>query len=253
MRAGNKLFLVFALSVLGLAGRCDIVAAEPETKGAKPRSDKPKPQSTDLDDALLKDLDNELLEGAGDAKKPAPAKSEGEKPRSADEGEDVDMPSEEADPLVYISQEMRTVEELIPKATSRTHAEELQRRIVSDLERLIEQAEQQRASQQASSQKKKSSASNKRENVKQSKPGSTADSGNNSSKPAQDSTDRLGKAQDARPDPELIKGMMKDSWGHLPPRAREQMLQNSPERFLPQYELMIERYYQRLAEESNAK
>jgi len=39
----------------------------------------------------------------------------------------------------------------------------------------------------------------------------------------------------------------------LPARAREQMLQTSPERFVPQYELMIERYYQRLAEEPTGK
>ena len=63
----------------------------------------------------------------------------------------------------------------------------------------------------------------------------------------------MGKAEDARPDPELVKGMMKDTWGHLPAQAREEMLQNSPERFLPQYELLIERYYKRLAEEQTSK
>jgi hypothetical protein len=46
---------------------------------------------------------------------------------------------------------------------------------------------------------------------------------------------------------------MKDTWGHLPARAREQMLQNPPERFLPQYELMIERYYKRLAEQQTGR
>ena len=56
-----------------------------------------------LDEALLKDLDNELLDGAGDLKCPA------NKPKSADDaapgdvppidGEDIGMPSEDADPL----------------------------------------------------------------------------------------------------------------------------------------------------------
>ena len=46
---------------------------------------------------------------------------------------------------------------------------------------------------------------------------------------------------------------MKDAWGHLPQHAREQMLQNSPERFLPQYELLIEQYYKRLAEEQRPR
>ncbi len=237
---------------------------EKQRDDAKTEKIKPKVKGGNLDDALLDDLDNELLEGAGDLKRPAgKPKAEGTKPGDGDKpksksqvgGEDIGIPmeDEQVDPLVHVSQDMRTVEELIPKSTNRAHAEELQRRIVEDLAKLIEQAEAQSAAQQAASKNKKQPSSAKRQSVKQSKPGSPANSQQNSSKPAQDSTNRLGKAEDARPDPELMKGLMKDSWGNLPPRAREQMLQNSPERFLPQYELMIERYYQRLAEESSSK
>ena len=46
---------------------------------------------------------------------------------------------------------------------------------------------------------------------------------------------------------------MKDTWGHLPPRDREQMLQNTPDKFLPKYELLIEQYYKRLAEDPRRK
>jgi hypothetical protein len=118
---------------------------------------------------------------------------------------------------------------------------------------LIEQAQQQQQAAQKSSQKDNKQQSSKRQTVKQSKPNSAGSPGKDSNKPARDSTDRMGKAEEARPDPELVKGMMKDTWGHLPQRAREEMLQNSPERFLPQYELLIERYYKRLAEEQTAK
>ena len=73
-------------------------------------------RSRSLDDALLNDLDNELLEGAGEAKKPtdpskvSPKGGSDEKKRDpqgdkrADDatdtdGEDVGMPAEDADPL----------------------------------------------------------------------------------------------------------------------------------------------------------
>jgi hypothetical protein len=44
--------------------------------------------------------------------------------------------------------------------------------------------------------------------------------------------------------------LLKDFWGHLPPHAREQMLQSHSDEFLPQYELEIEQYYKRLSEEN---
>lgn len=228
-----------------------------------------KPVASDLDDALLKDLDNELLEGAGDLKappRPKPAASKPDKPKAAaDEpappaidGEDVGMPGEDDDPLVHISQEMRSLEELIPRSGKRPHAEAIQNRVLEDLSRLIEQAESQRNQQKSSSQKKQEQQKQVAERKKQEQPEkqeqqSGGARGKDSSKPAQDSTDRLGQAKEVRPDAEALRGMMKDSWGHLPPRAREQMLQNTPEQFLPQYELMIEKYYKRLAEERPTK
>jgi hypothetical protein len=52
-----------------------------------------------------------------------------------------------------------------------------------------------------------------------------------------------------RADAQQMQGLLKDLWGQLPEKAREQMLQTSPEQFLPKYELMIEQYFKRLAEE----
>jgi len=43
--------------------------------------------------------------------------------------------------------------------------------------------------------------------------------------------------------------LMKDVWGQLPQHDREQMSQSAPEQFLPKYELLIEKYYKRLAEQ----
>jgi hypothetical protein len=245
-----------------------IVFALVPTMAVQAQQKPDKPAASDLDDALLKDLDNELLEGAGDLKappKPKPAVEKPDKPPAADDsappaidGEDVGMPAENDDPLVHISQEMRSLEELIPRSGKRPHTEAIQNRVLDDLSRLIEQAESQRNQQKSSSQKKQEQQKQVAERKKQQQPQKQEQQaggarGKDSSKPAQDSTDRLGQATEVRPDAEALRGMMKDSWGHLPPRAREQMLQNTPEQFLPQYELMIEKYYKRLAEERPTK
>jgi len=249
-------------------GLVAIVVALMPTTVVHAQQNPDKPAASDLDDALLKDLDNELLEGAGDLKtpaKPKPAAGKPGKPSAGDQtsppaidGEDVGMPGENQDPLVHISQEMRSLEELIPRSGKRPHAEAIQNRVLEDLSRLIKQAESQRSQQQSSSQKKQEQQKQVAERKKQQQPEkqeqqSGGARGKDSSKPSQDSTDRLGQAKEVRPDAETLRGMMKDSWGHLPPRAREQMLQNTPEQFLPQYELMIEKYYKRLAEERPTK
>jgi hypothetical protein len=231
-------------------------AADPVVKPAD--SAKKKPASAGLDDALLKDLDNDLLEGAGDLKNGP--KAQPAKPRAAEEppaeakneaGEDIGEPEEHDDPLSRISQEMRASEDFMREQVKRAAAEKVQRRIVDDLAKLIDQVEKQSAQQSSSSEKeKKSQKTGKRRMVQQPKSGQQRHDSNN---PAKDSTDRLGKAETATPDPRALKEMAKDSWGHLPAHAREQMSQNWPERFLPQYELMIERYYKRLAEEQNTR
>ena len=235
-----------------------LAAAEP-SKPVKRSADDAKKKSAEpaLDDALLNDLDNELLRGAGDLKNGPKAKpadngpGDGKSPAPRDDGgEDIGESRQDEDPLARISQEMRSAEDLIRELAKRNSAEQVQRRIVADLATLIEQAEKQSAEKSSSSKERKSQKTAKRQMVQQPKLGK---SGKDSNKPAQDSTDRLGKAEDAKPDPQRLKEMMKDSWGHLPPHAREQMSQNWPERFLPQYELMIERYYIRLAEEQGSK
>jgi len=239
----------------GLAAAILWSAFAPLAFAADPPSDPP-PKS--VDDALLEDLDNELLDGVGDlpqGKKPEPAKRRTPKPDGEPDETRVpdgeEGPDPNKDPLGYISQEMRDAEQLIPERQKQSHAQALQQRIVENLTRLIEQAEQQQAQQQQSSQQNKDQQQTaKRQSVKQpQQQAGKSSSGKDSQSPAQGSSTRVGTAEQVRPDPELLRGLMKDAWGHLPEREREQMRQMAPEKFLPQYELLIERYYRRLAEE----
>jgi hypothetical protein len=45
---------------------------------------------------------------------------------------------------------------------------------------------------------------------------------------------------------------MRQAWGNLPERLREQMMQSSVDGFLPKYERLIEEYFKRLAEDESS-
>ncbi len=145
---------------------------------------------------------------------------------------------------------MRTIERrLATERSGDAETSQLQAEIVDELARLIEKLEQQQQNQQsaASGQQPPSSAS-ERKKVKQ--PGTAA--GNTAAadkRPVKESTERLGKADVHAPDADDVRGLMKDVWGQLPAREREQMLQSPPEQFLPKYELLLEKYYKRLADQ----
>lgn len=224
---------------------------EPSTKEQPKAASKP----ASSDDALLKDLDNELLEGAGDLSGPKSKKSGDKKPTSSESNEEdpAGMPDVDHDPLTSIGERMRSLESLIPEHARRREAEALQAGIVDDLRQLIEQAQQQRAKQQAAAVGKEKNESNRRKGVQPPKPTVSRNPGQDSRQAGKDGAQSVGKNENERPDPKAMQGLMKDTWGHLPARAREQMLQNPPERFLPQYELMIERYYKRLAEQQTGR
>jgi hypothetical protein len=84
------------------------------------------------------------------------------------------------------------------------------------------------------------------ENPKPGKPGAAAGRGRTA---ARDSTDRLDRSTAKPVDKGEVNEMVKNLWGHLPERSREQMLQSFSDEFLPKYELEIEQYYRRLSEE----
>jgi hypothetical protein len=259
----------------GAAGR----AAEQQSGGSKPAAG----GSRSLDQELLEDLDNELLDGT--SKKLPPPKTDmpagkrsgeergadkegGEKPSAnSPPGDDPDAMGEDIgqgpeDPLTRIGREMRVVERLIAEkkaaeaAADSVKAGQLQDKIVDELAKLIETLEKQQQQQQqssaASGKKNKQQGLAGRQRVNQPKSagnGGSQQAGSKNNQPARDSTERLSKNETQRPDMGQMKGLMKDLWGQLPAHAREQMLQTSPEQFLPRYELQLEKYYKRLAEQ----
>lgn len=239
------------------------VAALVAARGALPsRADEPKPAEQprpadraaaekSLDEKLLENLDNELLEGAG---RPADAADEASKPPDAGalEGEDAGDESDEQ-PLSRVGRRMMSVRRAIPRVESARRTAQAQEEIVQDLAKLIEQLEKQCPG--GACDKPGSSGGQKtagRKPVSQSKPGTASGEGAApASQAAKESSQRLRKETAQRPDASTVQSLLKNTWGNLPQRLREQMLQSPPEEFLPEFELELEQYFKRLAEQES--
>jgi hypothetical protein len=171
-------------------------------------------------------------------------------PRFDDLGEDIGQPSGPL-PLVRVRQGMQQAESLLVKASSEEEAStlqqagEVQRQVVSQLDRLIAELAKQcqggqcPPSDQPPQPGQRSAA----------KPGKTANKSSGGKTAARDSSDPLNRTGAKPVDTGDVDGLMKDLWGHLPERYREQMMQSFSDEFLPKYELEIEQYYRRLSEE----
>jgi hypothetical protein len=135
----------------------------------------------------------------------------------------------------------------LPDIGSVQQAGDAQQQVVAQLDKLIaELSKQCQGGQcQASDQPPKPGHRSQR---KGGKPGSAVGRGQTA---ARDSTDRLDGANAQPVDKGDFEAMVKDLWGHLPERSREQMIQSFSEEFLPKYELEIEQYYRRLSEETD--
>lgn len=230
-------------------------------------ADPAKPKSADsLDDELLKDLggdkpkksadkpaakpasdlDDELLKGLG-GEKPKPAKKDGAKTGGKSAGGD--------DVIAELTEQMREAEELLRRSKPDQALEPKQAEIVKRLNDLIEELKQ-RQQQQSSSSKKGSGQqkTQQRQQVSQPKGGQgQGQQQQQAQQPARDSSDELKKRESAEVERAKMQEMLKEIWGQLPQRVREQMLQSGAEKFLPKYELLIEQYFKTLAERQNSE
>ena len=212
-------------------------------------ADDKKPAKPSLDEQLLESLDSELLEGLETT---PPDGANGKS--SPDGGEPANISTTDEDVFTRISKRMREAERLIAGAESKSTAKKIQKDIITDLDKLIAELEKQCQKCQGGScsNSKPSDQVAQREQVKQpsQSPSQKPSEGQHDAKnPAKDATERLGKDEARQASLEKMKSLLKeDRWGELPAKAREQMLQLSPEQFLPKYELLIKEYYKRLAE-----
>ena len=206
----------------------------------------------DLDEQLQSEFGDDLLEGLDDIPLDPDFGTTGSDGQPADndlrrdltDGEDIGQPAED-DPT-RIARLMRQVQERIANHEVSAGTQNLQQEIVAELDALIKELQQQ---------KKRSSASNSQassaSNPQVQQPDQQPDEGQQSpgNQPANNSTERLGQENAVASDAATLEALVKQVWGHLPDRARQEMQNATVEDFLPKYQQLIEDYYRRLAEE----
>jgi hypothetical protein len=213
--------------------------------------------SPSVDEKLEQSLEDDLLEGlddlpTGEDKPPARdgnPKLQTENPDDQQlldqlEGEDIGQAPE--DPLSSIARKMRLAQQRLAQEEISPQTQGLQKQVVTELDALIKELQKQckkNSSNSASSQRPSG------QNVQQ--PDQQPDAGQQrpSTKPARESTQRLGQENAQPADPAEVQALIKRVWGHLPDRARQEMQNVSVEEFLPKYRQVIEDYFRSLAEE----
>ena len=156
-------------------------------------------------------------------------------------------------PLLEIGRQMRQSEQRISHNDAGPETQGLQRQIVANLDRLIQQARQ--------NAKSRSPGENQGQSVAQRTPEGTppiqegpAGEQRPGSKPAVAGSKRpSGEGKDRKPDMDAMRAAVKRHWGELPEHARQQMRQWPVEEFPPKYEVLIEEYFRRLSEEKGAR
>ncbi len=219
-----------------------------------------------LDQQLLEELDagndptgekqtdvppENFREKAGDDK-PA-AKSDGSPPlpgkRSLDDELLRDLADQEnataaqpADPLLDIGRRMRSVESRLSAKHLDDHTRQMQSKILADLTALLQECKQQGRGGKG----KPGSKSGK---PAQGSAGGSQPASQAPSDLARDSSNELKQRETESSAPGAGASQMRQSWGNLPERAREAIANSATDVFLPKYELLLEKYFRRLAEE----
>jgi len=223
------------------------------------------PPAKSLDDQLLDDLDPDPLtdkdvatpaardaKSVGDTvaptgKAPTDDSLDQELLKGLNDGEDLGQPSEQ-NPLGRLNQQMREVESRIAGSRSDRDTQQLQAKILQDLDVLIKETQKQ--CQGGNCKPGQQTAGSR--NAKQ--PGKSSGAGQQPAEgPARESTDKLRDKPAARPDMADMKEVLKGVWGQLPEHQREQMLQSYEEQFLPKYEQMIADYFRSIAEPESTR
>lgn len=183
---------------------------------------------------LLPDLD-ELRRMLDPQQQPTP---------NAGEGEDVGQ-----SPLARISGRMATASDLIARGDSSGDTRDVQEEIVSELDKLIDQLNKQCQKCQGGACNKPGSQQTQQSTPK---PGggksSAAQASQSSPAPSKVSA---GGAGEAKPGEVAPSDSVKQLWGQLPERLRQQLMESSADEFLPKYRAELEAYFRRLAEEES--
>lgn len=221
------------------------------------QSDAPADENQTLDQQLLEGLDSGLLddlEGLSPDSGPdsTAAGDRRESDLDADladqllEGDDIGM-GDDVDPLTRIARRMQVAQERIRTKRTAATTQRVQKQIIDELAKLIEEARKSQCKGGDQGQPQMGQPNQK-------KSGDPKAGDSESRKPADDSrptksTDRVDKAESAESSATRRRALVKEIWGQLPERVRNEIPNTGDEEFLPKYADVIEDYFERLANE----
>lgn len=167
------------------------------------------------------------------------------------EGEDLGKPSQRTSPLVGISEKMSQASELIASQTTTGETQEVQNSIVSELDALIERLNKQ-CKKCSGGQCKKPGQQQTQSATPKPGQGKPANSQGNTSAPTQSQVSS-GGGGDAQPGAPSDAEVVKQLWGQLPERLRQQLMRSSADEFLPKYREDLEAYFRELADQHQSE
>lgn len=199
------------------------------------------------------------LSGAASAQEAAPGKEA--KPAEAVDPAVVTAPDE--NPLDRIAREMRDAGTRLEKGQLDEETRQLQRTIVADLEKLLKQqgssppgspssgGSPQSPESPQDGQSDKSPADQKTSSNPPSAAGGTGGGSNQRRSDQQNAAESQERTEGGIPtdaERKRQRQILTDAvWGHLPPAVREQLNRSFNDRYLPEYDAQIRRYYEALA------
>lgn len=231
-----------ALVILALVMSGNAWATQPASKETGQQKKNP-PQS--VEDELFQGL--EQLPATG---KERPGKSSADQGPAVDrdrqrrltQGEDIGQESER-NSWLRIGASMENVQGRLAVGDLGRETQQLQKMISQDLSDLMKQL------------RKQSSGSSFRPGT-----GAAASAGihdsedpSSSSKPATDSSERIGQENVEPVEAGEAAATMEELWGYLPARVQAQLRGAAADQFLPKYERLLEAFYRRLAEQADER
>lgn len=263
MRLGARPLVLTALVLaIGLVGMNARLLAAPAPAKAKPLEDL---GDSLLDDALLGDLIDSARDKQDADQSTDQAKPNGKTPSLVPNADELrrmlDPPQQAAppagedvgeSPLARISGRMASASQLIAKQNLDGETREVQEEIVSELDKLIEKLNKQCQNCSSCSGQCNKPGSQQTQSSTPKPSGSKPNASQTQSSGAKESRVSAGGGGEAQPGEVADSQAVKQLWGQLPERLRQQLLQSTADEFLPKYRAELEQYFRRLAEEQSS-
>ena len=191
-----------------------------------------------LDDDLLK----ELMQQPPVTPNPAP-----QQPAIPD-GEDI---GPQESPLERIEQRMAAAGDLIESQNTTGETKVVQQQIINELDQLIDKLNKQCKNCKNGQCNNPGQQQTQKQTPKPGQGSKPQQSSSSQAAAADSSATQGGQAVEGELNQAANTPIVKQLWGQLPERLRQQLLQSSADEFLPKYREQLEQYFRRLAEEQS--